>query len=179
MILKWAAEVQLDLSPPDIPTRNRYADNWRPLIAIADSLGHGPQARELMKRMTKGLPDEDLSVLLLLAIRDIFNALRVDRIFSADLVSLLHAREGEIWSEWAGVNGDRLPPHPVTQTEVAGALCNFEIVPKTISKLGPRDERGPSARGYKRKQFEQAWASYCPPDASARQHTPALKIVKE
>jgi hypothetical protein len=176
MILKWAAEAQLNLSPPDIPARNRYADNWRPLISIADSLGHGDRARELMAAMTRGLPDEDLSVLLLIAIRDIFETLRVNRIFSAELVTMLHAREGEPWSEWMGVNGDQKPAHPLTQTQLANVLHDFEIVPKTVSKLGSRTARGPSARGYRREQFEKARASYCPRNAPTHQRTP-LKIV--
>ncbi len=39
VLLRWARDVDLDLDP-DLPTklRNRTADNWRPLIAIANSV---------------------------------------------------------------------------------------------------------------------------------------------
>jgi uncharacterized protein DUF3631 len=176
MILKWRDDVDLDLDPEN-PVRNRYADNWRPLIAIADSLGHGDRVRELALRMTVGLPDDDARVLLLTAIRDIFDALRVDRIFSATLVDQLHNLEGEPWSEWIGLNNDR-PPRPITQTQVAYILKDFGIAPKTIFPLGARASRGPSAKGYTREQFEGAWASYCRPGTPAHRHTQNLTVVK-
>jgi hypothetical protein len=127
--------------------------------------------------MTAGLPDDDVSVHLLEAIRDVFNALGVDRIFSAILVDQLHQREGEPWSEWTGVDGDR-PAHPITQTELARVLDEFQISPKTISPLGSRGSRGASSRGYKREQFERAWSSYCRPDAPTHRRTAGLKRVK-
>jgi hypothetical protein len=176
LIRKGAAETTLTLDPPN-PVRNRYADNWRPLLAIADSLERGDRVRELALQMTAGLPDDDASIHLLEAIRDIFDTLRVDRIFSATLVDQLHQREDQPWSEWTGVNNDR-PAHPITQAQVAAILRGFEINPKTIFPLGARASRGPSARGYMREQFEKAWASYCRPDTPTRRHTPNLTVVK-
>jgi hypothetical protein len=177
MIRKWASEVDLKQDPEN-PVRNRYADNWRPPIAVADSLGYGDRVRELALRMTAGLPDDDASVHLLEAIRDIFDAMRVDRIFSAVLVEQLYQLEGEPWSEWTGLNGDR-PAHSITQAQVAHILRDFGIAPKTISPLGARESRGPSAKGYMREQFEKAWASYCRPVAPSHRRTPRLKIVTE
>jgi len=43
-VLLWRRDVELK-SDPDMPLRNRMADNWRPLISIADTLGWGEQAR--------------------------------------------------------------------------------------------------------------------------------------
>jgi hypothetical protein len=39
-VLLWRRDVELK-SDPDMPLRNRMADNWRPLISIADTLGWG------------------------------------------------------------------------------------------------------------------------------------------
>jgi hypothetical protein len=174
MIRKWATETELKPDPEN-PVRNRYADNWRPLLAIADSLGYGDRARELALRMTAGLPDDDMSVLLLVAIRDIFDALRVDRIPSSVLVDQLHQLEP--WSEWTGLNGDR-PAHPISQTQLAHVLKDFGIAPKSVFPLGSRGVRGPSAKGYTRGQFERAWASYCRPGTPAHRHTARLKVVE-
>ena len=114
-------------------------------------------------------------LLLIAAVRDIFNTLGANRIFSAEFVVRLHAREGEPWSEWMGVNGDRKPAHPITQTQLASILHEFEIVPKTVWKPGlRRGIRGTAASGYKREWFEQVWASYCPANAPTRQRTPLM-----
>jgi Protein of unknown function (DUF3631) len=45
-IRDWAAKVKLTPDPEMPPSlRNRAADNWRPLLSIADSLGYGEAAR--------------------------------------------------------------------------------------------------------------------------------------
>ena len=45
-IQKWAATCSLAQDPEMPPMlRNRAADNWRILLAIADDLGHGEAAR--------------------------------------------------------------------------------------------------------------------------------------
>jgi hypothetical protein len=178
-IKEWKSTVQLEPKPDCGAIKNRFRDNWRPLLAIADTFGYGDQIREVALRMTAGLPDDDVKVHLLEAIRDIFDALHVDRIFSAALVDHLHQREGEPWSEWMGINDDK-PAGPITPTQLAQLLKPFKIYPKTISQLGSRASRGPSGQGYKREWFEKAWASYCRPrpNAPSHQRTAQLKMVK-
>jgi hypothetical protein len=51
---------------------------------------------------------------------------------------------------------------------VAQILVRFKITPKTIASLGSRANRGATAKGYKREQFEQAWKSYCRPSQRLR-----------
>jgi hypothetical protein len=64
----WAdGDPVIDPNPEMPPAlRNRAADNWRPLIAIADAFGPawGELAREAAVTFTRGLRDEDLAVLL-------------------------------------------------------------------------------------------------------------------
>jgi hypothetical protein len=159
-IEKWRGEANLNRHP-DNPVKNRHADNWRPLLAIADSLDHGDKARELALRMTAGLPDDDPRVYLLRDIRIVFDNLDVDRIFTVALLEELYKLEDASWSGWTGLDDDR-PPHRITASELARMLKPFGIAPKTVAQLGSRGTRGPTAQGYWREWFEQSWASYCP-----------------
>jgi hypothetical protein len=178
-IRKWKNTNQFLLNPnPENPVKNRYADNWRPLLAIADSLGRGDEAREAALKLTAGLPDEDPKVQLLMDIRDIFDALGVDRIFSKDLLRKLHEIEDGMWLEWTGPNGDQ-QPHKSTANEMARMLRDFKIKSRTVSPLGSRQDRGPSAQGYFRKDFESAWASYCTPRAAnAPTHQRTMRLIE-
>jgi hypothetical protein len=146
--------------PPSL--RNRAADNWRVLFAIADNLGHGEDARAAAMELHTNRSDEDPGVLLLTDIRSVFLALGVDRIASKTLVGALLELEDGLWSEWRGLSDNR-PPRKLTQSELAKLLSPFRISPKTIwpAQRRPGDK---SARGYMRSQFETAWASYCPAD---------------
>ncbi len=167
VLLRWARDVDLDLDP-DLPTklRNRPADNWRPLIAIADSCGWGAQAREAALTFAKGYQDEDAKVLLLSDIRNIFNACGVDRLISATLVGELNALEDAVWSEWRGLRGDQ-PMRRLSQTDLAMMLNPFGIRSKTIWPPN-RSAGSRSAKGYLRSQFEAAWRSYCSDDTPSQ-----------
>jgi hypothetical protein len=157
-VWNWAG-VKLDLDPA-MPAvlRNREADNWRPLIAIADSFGAdwGERARAAASAFAQGHGDEDIGVVLLAAIRDVFDARHVDRITSADLVAALVEQDDAPWSEWRGINGDQ-NPRRLSQGELAKALAPFGIKSRSIRLHG----KGSTAKGYYRHQFEDAWASYC------------------
>ena len=97
MIFTWARETELNSDPPmPAPLRNRPADNWRPLIAIADAFGPdwATRAREAAVIFAAEHEDEDAVVVLLRDIRDIF------RLAGAD---------DAMWSEWRGIHGDEQP----------------------------------------------------------------------
>jgi len=149
-------------SDPEMPPmlRNRAADNWRGLLAIADNLGHGEAARCAATKLASNRLDEDPGVVLLGNIGNLFQAWRVDRIASATLVEALLALDDSFWNEWRGPNDDR-PPRKLTQGELARMLRPFEIRPRTIwsTQRGSGDN---SRRGYLRSQFETAWRAYCP-----------------
>ena len=153
--------------PPQL--RNRLADNWRPLIGIADAFGPywGAAAREAAVALTRGHNEEDFAVTLLRDIRDTFDAKRVDRLFSATIVAALNAMEDAPWSEWRGLHDDQRP-RPLSQAELAGLLAPFRIRPRTIWPLR-RNRGSKSAKGYLRSQFEAAWRSYCDLDDTAAQ----------
>ena len=141
--------------------RNREADNWRPLIAIADACGPewGARAREAAIAFSRAHHDEDIVVTLLHHIRQIFNARAVDRIPSKMLVEDLCAMDDAECSEWRGLHGDQ-QPRKLTQAVLASLLRPFGIRPRTIWPAHRTTEaKGP--RGYYCADFEAAWASYC------------------
>jgi hypothetical protein len=160
-IEKWARTCVLSRHPAT-PTelRNREADNWRVLLAIADSLGHGEAARAAAIALTSGRSDEPVGVTLLKDIRDVFDAEGVDRIASVNLVAALLALSEGRWNEYRGLKDDR-PARKLNQNSLAEALRPFGIYPRPLWPRGPREPETKPARGYLRIQFEAAWAAYC------------------
>jgi hypothetical protein len=168
---RWAASCQLNSDPDMAELRLRVADNWRVLFAIADDLGRGALARRAARALS-GRQEEDPSVLTLVAIRETFDAHGVDRISSAVLVEVLHAMEVGMWEDWRGPRDDQ-QPHRITQNELARLLRGFKIHPRTVWPPGGRQQRGPSSKGYYRRDFEDAWARFCKPaGTAAHRHTP-------
>ena len=159
----WSREVTLAQDPP-MPTElriNRKADNWRPLLAIADSFGPewGRLAREAAVAFASAHQDEDAPVLLLHDIRSVFDARGADRLTSVALVAALNDVEDAPWSEWRGLHGNQ-QPRRLSPGELARLLAPFGIRPRTIWPP-QRTPTSKSAKGYYRSQFEQAWCSYC------------------
>jgi hypothetical protein len=158
----WAREVKLNPNPKMPPElRGREADNWRPLIAIADSFGSewGRIARAAAVIFAGDRREEDVAIVLLRDIREVFDARGVDRISSKALLAALHELEDAGWSEFSGVKGDR-PPHKLRNSELRAMLRMFSIVTRSMwAQRGKPGDR--SAKGYYRSDFEAAWRSYC------------------
>ena len=127
-IYVWARNVTLDTDPA-MPGKivNRAADNWRPLLAIADACGTewGERARQAASIMTSDYQDEDLGVTLLTDIRKVFETLDTDRVPSADLVGGLLLMDEAPWSEWRGPRGDQ-QPRRLSLSGLAGMLSSFQ-----------------------------------------------------
>lgn len=177
---RWAATCRLN-PDPELSFHSDYIDdNLRVLIAIADDLGYGEQARAAMHVLMADRPEEDPGVILLNDIRSIFLALGIDRIASKVLVKALHALDdgNSIWNEWRGRHDDR-PPHKFTETELSQLLRPFKprIKPRTIWPLnrGPGDK---SFRGYMRAWFEPAWAAYCPAPDTPTQASNIIQLPR-
>ena len=73
-----------------------------------------------------------------------------DVIRSSDLVAKLTADTERPWAEWK--HG-----RPLTQKQLAGLLAPFHIISLTVHPPGL-----PDGKGYRRIDFEEAWAAYCP-----------------
>ena len=161
-IFLWRQGVELN-PDPEMPARmrNRLRDNWRPLISIADALGWGERARETMLKFAREFQDADAKILLLTDIRKVFDDCGLDRLSSEALLHALRALEAE-WCEFRGARGDQ-QPHKIRATELATMLRDFAIRPHSIWPPN-RTSETKSSKGYRRSQFEEAWARYCSDD---------------
>src|SRR5580704_15633925 len=102
MIFRWARDAELNSDPPmPAQLRDRQADNWRPLIAIADafSADWATRAREAAVVFAGEHQDEDAAVVLLRDIRDIFEGRGVDRLASKTIVDHLNSADDGMWLE--------------------------------------------------------------------------------
>jgi hypothetical protein len=160
---------------PEMPAgmHGRQADNWRPLIAIADACGPawGTSARDAAAALSRAHNDEAPAIVLLRHIRQIFDARGDERLAGKVLVHDLLELD-EMWSEWRGQHGNEYA-RKVTQGELARLLAPFGIRPRTIWPLN-RSADSRSSRGYHRSWFEQAWRSYC---ATADTATQPSKVI--
>ena len=150
---RWADDniAKLDDPDPELPALNdRAADNWRPLIAIADSAGGTwPEAARGAASTLSG--EEDDGAVNVALLRDIRAAFGDDEeIRSIDLVNKLTADPERPWAEWK--HG-----RPLTQKQLGSLLSSFRLTSVTVRVPGYKD-----AKGYCRRDFEEAWSAYCP-----------------
>jgi putative DNA primase/helicase len=163
---RWAKDTAdaLGAADPAMPATiyNRAADNWRPLLAMAELAGgEWPDRSRNAAIELSGTGDDNAStgVLLLGDIRELFHKdpLRDElfdppreALFTVEILAALHADETKPWSEWK--NGKA-----ITSTQLADLVKPFKIKPNTVR----RDEK--TAKGYMRAWFEDAFARYLPP----------------
>jgi putative DNA primase/helicase len=152
---RWAADNFDKLRDPDpeIPDvlDDRAADNWRPLLAIADLAGDAwpRRAREAACLLSgEGHDTPSIGVELLADIRRAFGDALALR--SVDLVAKLNADPERPWVEWRRGK-------PLTPKQLGGLLAPFGITSETVSIPDLAD-----AKGYKRVRFEPLWDVYLP-----------------
>jgi hypothetical protein len=137
---------------------DRAADVWEPLLAIADLAGDAwpALARAAAVELSTGLEAEDasLGVELLTDVRRIFDSLGAEKISLKDLASKLAEIEEAQWGDMRG--------REITGRDVGRMLKPYRIRARSV-RLG--SER--TARGFKREQFEDAWARYLRPPVPA------------
>lgn len=160
--VRWAADnaERVAATEPEMPAGiiNREADNWRPLLAIADVAGGDwpDRARKAAKAAHVAATDDDASLLELL-LGDLRAAFGTDKatemieIASAELVKTLVAVEGRPWAEMGKAR------KPMTQNRLARMLKPLGIAPRQI---GPEDGR---LRGYVLADFMDAFGRYLAP----------------
>jgi putative DNA primase/helicase len=155
--VRWAADAltALKAADPDVPPElhDRAADNWRPLLAIADAAGGTwPERARHAARVLSGVEEGAGSSreLLLGDLRDLFAQRGVGRLASTDIVEALVAREDRPWPEWrAG--------RPLTVRGLARLLEPFGVRPK-VCRLD-RDRLG---RGYQLEDLAPVFGRYLP-----------------
>jgi putative DNA primase/helicase len=175
MAARWSADrlEALRGADPETPEGldDRAADNWRPLLAIADLAG-GPwpeRARRaaLFLSGAEAAEDESVRVMLLADIREIFADREADRLLSSDIAETLAKRESRPWPEW-GKN-----QKPISGRQIASLLSPFRIVPGTVRT---EDARG---SGYKIEQFEESFRRYLVSTACQRDNADGARVSAE
>jgi putative DNA primase/helicase len=142
---------------PQLPEalEDREADNWGPLLAIADEIGGAwPMRARSVAAAAPGVSDEAPSVMLLADLRELFAERGTDRLASEEATAALVKLDGRPWPEWR--DGRAL-----TARGLARLLKPFGIEPRTVKWPG-----GVTAKGYHREWFDDAFARYLPPHPS-------------
>ncbi len=159
--LRWAkdnaAAVQ-QADPADLPfLHDRANDNWRPLLAIADTVG-GPwpeRARE-SARLLSGIRDDDTQparIQALIDIRDLFERSRP--------TGCRVPRSSRRWRRWKSDPGQEWKARKADHATATGVLLRpFGVKPKQFK------EDGDKTRGYLLADFADAFSRYIPPNGS-------------
>lgn len=152
---RWGADhvAALADSDPEIPAllNDRAADNWRPLLAIADMAGGEwpAKARHAALTLSGEAVDTEPSIRtqLLCDIREAFNGAAKDRLTTDDLLGRLMLMRDHPWADWS--HGRAL-----TARQLAKLLADFRVSPSTI-RVGEV-----TAKGYQLEHFTDAFARY-------------------
>jgi putative DNA primase/helicase len=155
---RWAQDEGQRLGrDPAMPEalNDREQDICVPLLAIADQAGGAwPQrAREALltlfgRRAAEGAGIET-GVMLLTDIKTLFNDIGAEQMPSAELAEKLGRMEERPWPEWRH-------NRPMTAPQLARQLAPFGVRPGTIRRGNE------TPKGYRREQFQEAWARYLP-----------------
>ena len=157
-ISQWAQahEAQLRASDPITPSElhDRAADNWRPLLAIADLIGgEWPQkARQAAIALSGREFEEDASsfqIQLLEDIREVFEERETDKLFTTSILEELNARDDRPWQEWKDYRS-------LTPRQMAQLLTEFKIKSRNIW-IGDKQNKG-----YALEDFQDAFERYLP-----------------
>jgi putative DNA primase/helicase len=153
---RWAGDhiERLRVAAPEVPDLggDRAADNWRPLLAIADLAGGSwPQRAREAARLLQGMEssEDGAGVQLLADLRDLFEGEATERLTSERIVKALGQMEERPWPEWRQGKS-------ITASQVAKLLKPFGIRPKTM-RIGTS-----TPRGYEIADLEDAFSRYLP-----------------
>jgi Protein of unknown function (DUF3631) len=159
MAARWAMDYASALkgADPQMPpgVSNRAADNWRPLLAVADLAGGiwPERARRAALAHSATSDDQSIGIALLADIRAAFAARRVNRLSSEELAAYLGNLEDRPWPDYGGSG------RPISKIQIGRLLKPFRISPGSI-----RLSNGSTPKGYKLTAFREAFASYLPPE---------------
>jgi hypothetical protein len=140
-ILRWVLDNEF--APPQIPeggAADRYRDNWRTLLSVAEAGDWAERARSAYQTLSESYLEDDFSTVLLTALKEIFDRRDAEFLTSATLVSELNKDAGAWW-------------YRTTEQKLAAFLRPFHIKPHQH-----RRGRGGTAgggRGYWRAQLEE------------------------
>jgi putative DNA primase/helicase len=150
---RWAADNYQTVFTSDPLTpkglHDREADNWTPLLAIADLCDWREKTEIAALALSGSDESESIDTILLSDIRDIFKTQGTDRLASQRLCDLLAAIDDRPWAEWS-------KGRAISTNKLAGRLKSFGIHSKTMRL--PKDEM---LKGYELQSFADAFSRYC------------------
>jgi len=152
-IVRWAIDnrAAVQSAEPVLPTvlDDRAGDNWRPLIALADTAGGKwpGRARAAAVALSGRRHDDGIAIEVLSAIRDLFAAQHADRLGSRRIVAELTADRTSRWKE---CNRGK----PLSEAQLARLLRPFEIYPTAFG----------NAMGYRLADCRDTFVRYLPPE---------------
>jgi putative DNA primase/helicase len=154
---RWAVDhaAELAATDPAMPEGvvNRAADNWRPLLSVADLAGGiWPERarRAAIELTTEGDDQGSVRVALLADIRAAFAAKGVDRLSSDELATHLGTLDDRPWPEYRS-------GRPITKAQIARLLKELRVLSGSI-----RLPDGSTPKGYYLAAFRDAFARYLP-----------------
>jgi hypothetical protein len=154
-ITRWVQDTlpALRSAEPQVPMAldDRAADNWRPLLALADAAGGlwPARAREVALLLSGDRGDEPgIGVTLLEDVRALFGTCRV--VASETMLEQLNGLPERPWATWTKQG------KPMTQRHLATLLRPFGIRPGTV-RIGEV-----TRKGYMLADFEDSFARYLP-----------------
>jgi putative DNA primase/helicase len=146
-------QIRLKMARPHLSPvlSDRAADNWEPLLAIADMAG--PEWADRSQRASLALShpereEEARGTQLLKSIYHIFMFLGKEKISSQDLIDELCKDEEEPWKSY---NKDE---YPISAKQISHLLKAYGISSKDIKF------QGMNLKGYEKHQFKEAWERY-------------------
>ena len=160
-IVKWCEDNSADVASKSVRRvrglHDRAYDNWCPLLQVAKTLGPEwyERARSAALKLAAHDTAEDsaAAVLLLQDLQQLFKDEKTDRLGTNFILAELAKKDDRPWPEY-------LHGKPITSRQMAKLLKDFGIKPKVYT-----GKKQKSARGYKRKDFRDAFRRYCVPDA--------------
>lgn len=155
--IRWASDHAEELigANPVMPVSlyGRAADNWGPLLAIAELIGGDwtERARDVAVVASGRYSDELASIQILHDVAAIFGDRGVDRLSSEEIVIELAEMEGRPWPEWGRQQ------KPITKNQLAKLLDAHNIVPTSV-----RMPTGKTPKGYHLRAFTAELTRYPP-----------------
>jgi putative DNA primase/helicase len=147
----------LTKSQPKVPPElnDRAADNWEPLLAIAEACGCGEEARQAAIQLSGVDDDETDGIVLLGDLKRIFERATAEdsavaTMPSAAIAEALGKMEDKKWPEFKGGK-------PITPAQIASLLKPFDIKPR---KVQSDDGVKRQVQGYRFDQFSEAFRRY-------------------
>ena len=151
-LARWSADVgELPDVEPLNTTNDREADNWLPLLTVAEMAGGDwvKRARDAAKVLSKDVEDDSVKIQLLQDIRQSFKEAEADKLTTSELLDKMKLFEESPWNDWNSGKG-------LNARGLAILLKPFGVQSKNI-RINDK-----VLKGYARQDFDTVFDRYIP-----------------